>query len=51
MRAIRQIASCNVTVACQYCQPLKRPLGIAVPLVGCPMKPPFWKAGATIGVE
>ncbi len=32
MRATRQMASCNVTVACQYCQPLKSPLGMTVPL-------------------
>src|ERR1700730_16330637 len=30
--AISEITSCMVTVACQYCQPLNRPLGMVVPL-------------------
>ena len=33
IKAIRESASCIVTVACQYCQPLKSPLGIVVPTV------------------
>ena len=31
INAIKESASCIVTVACQYCQPLKSPLGMVVP--------------------
>ena len=41
-RAIRQMTSCMVTDACQYCQPVNIPLGIVVPLdrtIGLPGTP------------